>query len=307
MQQLRVGGDVLLQVVEQDEVDIVKAHVDHETPQRERQVFGYPLRPRRGPGRHDGQGEDNGGENRKNGEEDALRHEHAVIAHLEDQLAHEAYHVVYPLRHLRLGGHGGPLRVVVDGGAEVLHAVDELVPPVGILAQLLDFLRRVYAVLHLAQAGEVFRLFFSNLPLQRRHLLVLGHGHRLGGVFERLAGHLQLTANPCAGGDAHGEADDAEQLHHVHRPAAEHHHPALVGTHAQGEAQSDDTRIAHRTAQDSRFGKALHGHQKLVKALVDGGKTHREQHVGYVHQKSCEHLISFLSFAFAQLWKLKGS
>ena len=76
------------------------------------------------PGRYDAEGEHDGRKGGEDGHEDALGDEHAVVGHLEDELANEPYHVVDPLADLGLGGHGGTLGVVVDGGAQILHVVD---------------------------------------------------------------------------------------------------------------------------------------------------------------------------------------
>ena len=70
------------------------------------------------------------------------------------------------------------------------------------------------------------------------------------------------------------EEEDMEELHHVHAAPSEHHHPALVGTHAEGEQQPDDTGKPHCVAQHGHVGERLHGDEQLVQALVDGRKAY---------------------------------
>ena len=274
MKQVLVGHQILLQVVKQDEVNVVQAHVGHEAPQREGKELGHPLAPRRVPRRGEGQGEHDGAEYHHDGHEDALRHEDAVVGHLENQLSHEADDIVYPFADLGLRGHHRPLGVVVDGVAKVLHVVDEFVPPCGVLSDGGHLLRGRDGILHGAQPVKVLALFLSHLQLEGGHLLVLGLRHRLARAFKSLAGHLQGVTYPRGGRDADGDADDAEELHYVHAAPSEHHHPALVGTHAEGEQQPDDTGQSHRVAQHSHVGERLHGDKQLVQALVDGRKAY---------------------------------
>ena len=117
VQQVVVGHEVLLEVVKQDEVNVVQAHVGHEPPKREGKELGHPLAPCRVPRRGEGKGEHDGAEYHHDGHEDALRHEDAVVGHLKNQLAHEADDVVNPFADLGLRGHHRPLGVVVDSVA----------------------------------------------------------------------------------------------------------------------------------------------------------------------------------------------
>ena len=182
---------------------------------------------------------------------------------------------------IQISEDGSTLGIVVNGVAEVLHVVDEFVPPVGILTDSLYLLSRGEAVLDIPQSFEVVILFLGNLQLQCCDLFVLRLGHGLGGVLQSLAGDEELVADPRAGSDTHAQSDDAEELHHVHATFAEHHHPTLVAAHAESEAEADDTGEANGITHQSRLGEGLHGSEQLLQALVDGGKAHRQQHVRY--------------------------
>ncbi len=191
-----VGHQVLLKIIQQDIVDVVQAHIGNETPQGQGEELGDPLAPRRVPRRSERQGEHYGAEHDHYGDEYTLRHKYAVVGHLEDQLADKAYHVVYPLADLGLCRHSRTLGVVVNGLSEVFHIVDQFVPPVRILADCGDLLRRRYGILHGAEAFKVFTLLLRHFKLQCRHLLVFRHSHSLGGGLQRLAGYLKGRAYP---------------------------------------------------------------------------------------------------------------
>lgn len=210
-----------------------------------------------------------------------MRDKHAIVGHLEDELADEPNDVVDPFGSLGLGEDGSTLGIIIDGVAEVLHIIDEFVPPVGIFTNSLHLLRSREAILDSPKAFEVAVLFLGNLQLEGCHLLVLGHGHSLGGILQSLAGDQKLVTDPRAGGDTHAQSDDTEELHDIHATLAEHHHPTLVAAHAESETETDDTGEADGITHESCLGEGLHGGKQLVQALVDGGKAHRQKHVRY--------------------------
>ena len=182
----------------------------------------------------------------------------------------------YPLAHFRLCRHRRTLGVVVDGGAEVLHVVDELVPPCRVLADGGHLLGGGDGILHRPEPVKVLALLLRHFQLESGHFLVLCLCHRFGGGFQPFAGHLQGRAYPRRGGDADGDAHDAEQLHHVHTAPSEHHHPALVRADTECEAQPDHPCHPDRIAQHRHVGKCFHGDQQLVKALVDGRQSYSQ-------------------------------
>jgi hypothetical protein len=92
-----------------------------------------------------------------------------------------------------------------------------------------------------------------------------------------LPGISERHADIAAVGDAQGKADDTGEFHHVHAAAAEHHHPALVGAHAEGERQAEHLGKADGTAEDGGLGKGLHSRQQAHQTVVDGRETHRQQ------------------------------
>ena len=191
-----VGYQVLLQVIKQDEVDVIEAHIRNESPQREGEELRHPLAPCRTPRRGKRQGKHNRTEYQHDCHEDALRHKNAVIGHLENQFAHKTDDIVNPFADFGLGGYRRTLGVVVDGTAQVLHVVDELVPPVGILANGCDLLCRGYGILYRPQTVKVLTLLLCHLQLEGGYFLVLGMCHRFGGGFQFLTGHLQSRTNP---------------------------------------------------------------------------------------------------------------
>ena len=66
----------------------------------------------------------------------------------------------------------------------------------GILTDGLYLLGCLDTILYLPQPVEIGRLFLSHLPLQRSHLLVLGHGHGFCRSLQRLSRSLKLRTYP---------------------------------------------------------------------------------------------------------------
>ena len=273
MKQVVVSYEVLLQVIEQDEVNVVDAHIGDKAPQREGKELRHPLAPGRVPGRSQRQGEHDGTENHHDGHEDALRHQNAVVGHLEYQFPHKAYDIVDPFAHLGFSRHRCPLRIVVDGVAQILHVVDEFVPPGSILSDGGYLLGGGNGVLYLPQAVEVFTLFLCHLQLESGHFLVLGFCHGLGSGFQSFAGNLQGLTDPRGRRDTDGNADDAQEFHHVHAAPSEHHHPAFVGAYTERQQQADDACQSDGITQHRHIGKGFHGDQQLVQTLVNGRQS----------------------------------
>ena len=73
----------------------------------------------------------------------------------------------------------------------------------GIFPDGLYLFTSLYTVLYRTQLIEIISLFLGNFQFQCRHLFVLGLGHLFGCVFQCFSWHLQLTAYPAAGRDAH--------------------------------------------------------------------------------------------------------
>lgn len=142
--------------------------------------------------------------------------------------------------HLGFSRHRCRCCIVVDGVAQILHVVDELVPPGSILSDGGYLLGGGNGVLHLPQAVEVFTLFLCHLQLESGHLLVFGFCHGLGSGFQSFARNLQGLTDPRGRRDTDGNADDAQEFHHVHAAPSEHHHPALVGAYTERQQQADD-------------------------------------------------------------------
>ena len=117
----------------------------------------------------------------------------------------------------------------------------------------------------------------GNLQLQRGNLSILALSHLPCHFLQSFAGHLERLADIAAVGDTQGKADDTGELHHVHTTAAEHHHPALVGAHAEGEQQAEHLGKADGTAEDGGLGEGLHSRQQSHQTFVYGRKSHCQQ------------------------------
>ena len=128
-------------------------------------------------------------------------------------------------------------------------------------------------VLYLPQAVEVFTLFLCHLQLESGHFLVLGFCHGLGSGFQSFAGNLQGLTDPRGRRDTDGNADDAQEFHHVHAAPSEHHHPAFVGAYTERQQQADDACQSDGITQHRHIGKGFHGDQQLVQTLVNGRQS----------------------------------
>jgi len=156
---------------------------------------------------------------------------------------------------------------------------------VSILSDLLHLLGGLDAVLDLTEAFEVVVLLLGDFQLKCGNFSILALSHLTGHVLQSLAGHLERLADIAAVGDTQGEADDTGEFHHVHAAAAEHHHPALVGTHAEGKQQAEHLGEAEGTAEDGGLGEGLHGRQQAHQTVVDGREAHRQQLVNKDSQR----------------------
>ncbi|EJX05469.1 hypothetical protein EVA_06424 [gut metagenome] len=231
------------------------------------------MAPGRTPGWCEGQGEHDGTEYHHDGHEDALCHQYAVIGHLEYQFPDKADNIIDPFADFGLCGNGCPLGIVVDGIAQILYIVDELIPPGGILTDSGYLLGCCDGVLNTAESVQILALLLSHLEFEGGHFLVLGFGHGLGSGFQSFAGNLQGLTNPRGRRDTDGNADDAQKFHHVHPSPSEHHHPAFVRTYTECKQQTQDACQSDGISQYGHIWKGFHGDQQFVQALVYGRQS----------------------------------
>ena len=128
-------------------------------------------------------------------------------------------------------------------------------------------------VLNGSQPVKVFTLFLRHLQLESGHFLVLGFCHGLGSGFQSFAGNLQGLTDPRGRRDTDGNADDAQEFHHVHAAPSEHHHPAFVGAYTERQQQAEDACQSDGITQHRHIGKGFHGDQQLVQTLVNGRQS----------------------------------